>query len=69
MKAKVTAFLPEKLSQEEMSWLIHFRKAKSVNTLELMAERAERDNAGNFRVLDDINMGFCAREQEILHLQ
>ncbi|AYV11525.1 MULTISPECIES: hypothetical protein [Shewanella] len=68
MKATATAFLPETLSQEEVSWLIHFRKAKTINTLELMTERAERVNAGNLKVLDDINTGFCAREQELLML-
>ena len=65
MRVTVAAILPENLSPGEMTWLIHFRKAKSLDTLNIMLQKAERDHLNNLKAMDDINTGYCAREYEL----
>ncbi|MCL2914072.1 hypothetical protein L2725_09765 [Shewanella corallii] len=62
---KVGAFELSNLDDVTMEWLIKFRRSKSIETLDMMTDRAERDNQGKHVVLDAINQAWCVREKEI----
>ncbi|MGI2258319.1 hypothetical protein [Shewanella sp. GXUN23E] len=62
---KVNAFELSSLSEQALEWLIKFRRSKSISTLDLMTERAERDCKGDRAALDAINQAWCVREKEI----
>lgn len=62
----VAAFEIDNLTEDELNWLMHFRKAKRIETLEFLVERADDKNRGNVAVLNAINVGYCSREKELL---
>ncbi|MCL2916043.1 hypothetical protein L2725_20080 [Shewanella corallii] len=61
----VSAFELSSLDEVTMDWLIKFRRSKCIDTLDMMTDRAERDNQGKHAVLDAINQAWCVREKEI----
>ena len=66
MKVTVAAFKPENLNESELEWFLTFRKYKKLDTLHRMVEQIEARHQGQLQTLHDINVGYCAREHELL---
>ena len=56
--------MPQELSSKD-HWLRRFRRAKCLNTLELMTEKAERDWSADIKVFAAIQLAKCLREDEL----
>ncbi|TVL32930.1 hypothetical protein AYI95_08400 [Shewanella xiamenensis] len=55
----------EQVDETSRIWVLKFRRSKSLNTLDLMVDKAEREHKADRTVLDAINLAWCVREQEI----